>query len=165
MLTTVDEATSHQVLRQAYGHFPSGVAAVCALIDGKPVGMAVSSFTSVSLAPPLVSICADNGSTTWPRLRAASHIGVTILGAGHESACRQLAAKQGDRFAGITVHTTGNGAVFLEGAAAWLDCELDSEVPAGDHHIALLRVRAFQTEADNAPLVFHRSAFRRLTST
>ncbi|SFK65631.1 flavin reductase family protein [Amycolatopsis sacchari] len=165
MLTIVDEGTSRQVLRQAYGHFPSGVAAVCALLDGGPVGMAVSSFTSVSLAPPLVSICADNGSTTWPRLRTASHLGVTILGAGHEDACRQLAAKQGDRFAGFTVHTTSNGAVFLDGAAAWLDCELDSEIPAGDHRIALLRVRAFQTETGNAPLVFHRSAFRRLSGT
>jgi flavin reductase (DIM6/NTAB) family NADH-FMN oxidoreductase RutF len=162
MLTAVDQTTSHQVLRQAYAHFPSGVAAICAMAGDTPVGMAVSSFTSVSLEPPLVSVCADNGSATWPRLRTAAHIGVTILGAGQASVCRQLAAKQGDRFAGLTVHTTSSGAVFLDGGTAWLDCEIESEVPAGDHHIALLRVRALQTEAEHAPLVFHRSAFWRL---
>ena len=54
-------------LRRAFGCFPSGVTAVCAIIDGEPVGMAASSFTSVSIDPPLASICVQKSSTTWPR--------------------------------------------------------------------------------------------------
>src|SRR3546814_7956938 len=59
-------------LRAAFGCFPSGITAVCALIDGKPVGMAASSFTSVSLDPPLVSVCIQNRSKTWRQLRSRS---------------------------------------------------------------------------------------------
>lgn len=51
-------------LRRAFGCFPSGVTAVCAVVDGEPVGMAASSFTSVSMAPPLVSVCVQDSSAT-----------------------------------------------------------------------------------------------------
>lgn len=61
-----DKAT---LLRRAFGCFPTGVAAVCAVAETGPVGMAVSSFTSVSLEPPLLSVCMQNSSTTWPTLR------------------------------------------------------------------------------------------------
>ena len=72
-------------LRASFACFPSGVAAVCALIDGEPVGMVMSSFTSVSLDPPLVSVCVDLNSSTWPRLRSAPWLGVSILGEGCSS--------------------------------------------------------------------------------
>ena len=73
-------------LRDAFGIFPSGVVAVAALVDGRPVGLAASSFTSVSLEPPLVSISVAKSSKTWPDLRRSSHLGVTIL-AEHHGAC------------------------------------------------------------------------------
>ena len=63
----VDPATMRRVL----GHYPTGVVAVTAMHDGEPVGMAVGSFTSVSLRPALVGFFPDAGSTTWPRIRAA----------------------------------------------------------------------------------------------
>ena len=66
-------------LREAFGIFPSGVVAVAAEVDGKPVGLAASSFTSVSLDPPLVSFSIANTSKTWPDLRRAPHLGVSIL--------------------------------------------------------------------------------------
>ena len=58
-------------LRQAFGIFPSGVVAVAAQVDGEHVGLAASSFTSVSLEPPLVSFSIANASRTWPDLRRA----------------------------------------------------------------------------------------------
>jgi flavin reductase (DIM6/NTAB) family NADH-FMN oxidoreductase RutF len=70
-------------LRRVFGCFPSGVIAVCASIDGEPVGMAASSFTTVSVAPPLVSICVQNTSTTWPRLRECERLGVSVLAEHH----------------------------------------------------------------------------------
>jgi flavin reductase (DIM6/NTAB) family NADH-FMN oxidoreductase RutF len=72
-----------QVLREAYGTFPSGVTALCAMIDGAPTGMTASSFTSVSMDPPLVSICVANTSATWTRLRPSARLGVSVLASGN----------------------------------------------------------------------------------
>ena len=151
-----------QVLREAYGTFPSGVTALCAMIDGAPVGMAASSFTSVSMDPPLVSICVANTSSTWARLRPSARLGVSVLAAGHEPAARQLSAKTGDRFAGLGLEVTDAGAVLIEESAAWLDCSLYQEIPAGDHSMLLLRIEALRTFPDQHPLVFHASTFRQL---
>lgn len=88
-------------LRRAFGCFPSGVTAVCALVDGEPVGMAASSFTSVSVSPPLVSVCIQNISSTWPKLRRRPRLGLSVLAEGHDAACARLASKDGDRFADV----------------------------------------------------------------
>jgi flavin reductase (DIM6/NTAB) family NADH-FMN oxidoreductase RutF len=151
-------------LRRAFGCFPSGVTAVCASIDGMPVGMAASSFTSVSIDPPLILVCVANESATWAQLRGASRLGLSILSADHDQACRQLAAKDGDRFAGCEWWATDDGAVFVAGATALMHCSLEEELPAGDHHIALLRIRALEADPTVAPLVFHASRFARLSS-
>ena len=149
-------------LRRAYGCFPSGVTAVCALADGVPVGIAASSFTSVSIDPPLVSVCVQNTSATWPRLRSLPRLGVSVLGHQQNAAARQLAAKQGDRFANLALTHTADGAVLVHGAVAWLDCSIRTEVPAGDHAIVLLRIHALRARPDDEPLVFHGSRFRQL---
>ncbi|ALL79751.1 flavin reductase (plasmid) [Pseudonocardia sp. EC080610-09] len=149
-------------LRRAYGCFPSGVAAVCSMVDGEPVGMAVSSFTSVSMDPPLVSVSVQHSSTTWPRLRGASRLGVSVLTEGQDAACVSLSRRGGDRFAGIEWQRDAAGAVMITGATAWLDCSLHGEVPAGDHSIALLRIHRLCSDPSLEPLVFHGSRFRRL---
>ena len=151
-------------LRRAYGCFPSGVTAVCALHDGIPVGIAASSFTSVSVEPALVSVCVQNSSTTWPRLRTLTRLGVSVLGQDQNVAAQRLAAKQGDRFAELDWVPTYDGGVLVDGAVAWLDCSIHAEVPAGDHAIVLLRIHALRAEPDRAPLVFHGSRFRQLVA-
>ena len=149
-------------LRDAYGHTASGVVAVCGLVDGEPVGMVASSFVPVSLDPPLVSFCAMRTSRTWSVLRAAPGLGVSVLGENHGELCRQLSAPAGDRFAGIRWEPGESGAVFLHETALWLECSLDVEVDAGDHVIALLRLRRVTPFPRIRPLVFHRGRFERL---
>jgi flavin reductase (DIM6/NTAB) family NADH-FMN oxidoreductase RutF len=149
-------------LRRAFAMFPSGVTAVCATVEGRPVGLAASSFTSVSLDPPLVSVCIAHTSSTWPLLRAAGRVGVSVLAEGHASIARQLAGKAADRFTGVD-WTDGPGhSVFIHGAALWLDCSVSREVPAGDHDIVLLEIRAVTPHPDRNPIVFHGSHFRQL---
>lgn len=80
-------------LRTAFGIFPTGVVAVAAEVEGQLTGLAASSFTSVSLAPPLVSVSIANTSRTWPRLRRAASLGVTVLADHHRGAARQLAGR------------------------------------------------------------------------
>lgn len=150
-------------LRRAFGRFPSGIAALCAEIDGEPQGIVASSFTvGVSMEPPLVMFAVQNTSRTWPVLRSAQRIGVSVLGTGHDGVCRQIASRDGDRFAGLELHEA-EGALFLDEAALWLDCSIENEVPAGDHAVVLLRVHGYSTHEDaHEPLVFHGSAFRNL---
>jgi flavin reductase (DIM6/NTAB) family NADH-FMN oxidoreductase RutF len=154
--------TNIRELRNAYACFPTGVTALCALVDGRPAGLAASSFTSVSLEPPLVSVCLQSNSTTWPQLRASPRLGVSFLGVYHDIACRQLSAKTGDRFAGISWEASAAGAVFIDGASVWLECLIDQCIAAGDHEIALLRIETLKVEPDVSPLVFHASRFREL---
>ena len=103
-----------QRLREAFGVFPSGVVAVAAEIDGRKVGLAASSFSSVSLDPPLVQFSVANGSKTWPDLRGADHLGLTVLADHHGGLCRQLAGDVEHRFDGIAVSATPAGALYID---------------------------------------------------
>ncbi|HEY1919831.1 MAG TPA: flavin reductase family protein [Streptosporangiaceae bacterium] len=149
-------------LRRVFGAFPTGVTAVAALVGDAPAGLAASSFTSVSLDPPIVSVCMGHNSATWPRIRTAAHLGVSVLGAHQEEACRWLSAKGIDRFAALPWRATTDGAVLIEGASAWLECSVDQEVDVGDHTVVMLRVHQLDADSTVPPLIFHASRFRRL---
>ncbi|MFI9412829.1 flavin reductase family protein [Nocardia gamkensis] len=156
--------SSPDQLRLTFGCFPSGVIAVCAERHGQAVGMLVSSFTSVSLDPALVSICTMNSSQTWALLRDAPRLGLSILGDEQEPMCRQLASRPADRFSGIDYERTAEGAVLVPGATAWLDCAPHEEFPAGDHTIVVLAIRGIRAHPSAHPLVFHGSRYRRLVA-
>ena len=149
-------------LREAFGHFPTGVIAIAAEVDGVRVGLAASTFVPVSLDPPLVSFCVQNTSTTWPKLKDLPALGISVLGQQHDAAARTLAAKTGDRFAGMETELRDNGALFIHGTSVWLETSIDQLVPAGDHTIVVLAISDIVINPDVEPMVFHRSAFRRL---
>jgi len=152
-----------QNLRRVYGAYPTGVAVVAGLVGGRPAGIAASSFVSVSLDPPLVAVCVAHTSTTWPLLRERPRIGISVLGAHQEHIGRQLGARTNDRFAGVDWRSTVDGCVLVAGAAAWFDCSIEQQVRSGDHDIVVFHVQDLGAAADVPPLVFHASAFRRLT--
>ncbi|MFT4200361.1 flavin reductase family protein [Gordonia sp. (in: high G+C Gram-positive bacteria)] len=154
-------AETPEVLRRAYSCFPSGVVAVCAHDDGTDfVGMAASSFSTVSIDPPLVSVCVQNTSSTWPRLRDRATVGVSVFAHDQSELCRRLAGPAAERFTGVDVLSTADGALFVDGAAAHLACDLHAEYPAGDHTVVLLRIRSLWANPRVDPLVFHASTFR-----
>jgi flavin reductase (DIM6/NTAB) family NADH-FMN oxidoreductase RutF len=151
-------------LREAFGHFPSGVIAIAAEVDGVRIGLAASTFVPVSLDPPLVSFCVQNNSETWPKLKDLPSLGISVLGESHDVAARTLAAKTGDRFAGLHTESRDSGAVFVHGTSVWLESTIEQLVPAGDHTIVILAVSDITVHQDVPPIVFHRSTFRRLGS-
>ena len=165
MITAVDEQFDQPLLRQAFGCFPSGVTAFCGLLDGTAEGMAASSFTSVSLDPPLVSVCVATTSTTWPKLARLDRLGLSVLAGDHAPIARSLAAKNGRRFDGIDWTATDSGAVFVHGATLWLECAPFKRIEAGDHEIVVLRIVALAMYPDVDPMIFHRSDFRELAVT
>jgi flavin reductase (DIM6/NTAB) family NADH-FMN oxidoreductase RutF len=155
----------HARLRQAFGTFPTGVVAVAAEVDGAMVGLAASSFTSVSLDPPLVSISLARSSKTWPALRRASRLGLTVLADHHGPLCRQLAGPVAHRFDNVDVTVTDHRAVIIDDGLAKFETTVYREVQAGDHVLVLLELHAVDHSDVSAPLVFHRSAFGRLATS
>jgi 3-hydroxy-9,10-secoandrosta-1,3,5(10)-triene-9,17-dione monooxygenase reductase component len=141
--------------RRVLGHVPTGVALITATTPAGPAGMAVNSFTSVSLDPPLVSFCAAHTSSTWPRIQAAGSFSVNVLGEDHSGVSRRFAQKGADRFAGLGHRPGATGAPVLDGVAAHLDCELYAVLEAGDHVIVLGRVVHLDADEEVRPLVFH----------
>jgi flavin reductase (DIM6/NTAB) family NADH-FMN oxidoreductase RutF len=154
---TFDSAKYRQVL----GHFPTGVTVITAALDGTPVGMAVGSFASVSLDPPLVAFFAGHSSTSWPKIKAAGSFCVNILAEDQEEICRRFASKEEDKFAGLGWHPAASGAPLLAGVLAWIDCDIDSVIDAGDHVCVLGRIRELEVGHDGAPLVFFRGGYGR----
>jgi 3-hydroxy-9,10-secoandrosta-1,3,5(10)-triene-9,17-dione monooxygenase reductase component len=149
---------SPEQLREVLGHLPTGVTVIASMADGRPVGMSANSFTSVSLAPPLVLFCPAKSSTTWPPIRAAGRFCVNVMAGHHEGICRQFARKGEDRFKGVAWHERSRGPA-LDDAVAWLDCEIDAEHDAGDHTIVVARVLGIDATPELGPLVFFRGRY------
>lgn len=162
MLTTYTDDTA--ALRRAFAGFPSGVAVVAALVDGEPAVLVASSFTvGVSEDPPLVLFAVRKASRTWLALRDAPALGVSVLGEQAADQVRQMAAADvAGRLRGVSTATAASGAVLLDSATTWLECEVYDVHAAGDHDIVVLRVRALRHDGDGRPLVWHRSDFARL---
>lgn len=160
------QSLDSQVLRETFAHFPSGVAAMTAEVDGVPHALVASSFTvGVSLEPALVMFAVQKSSATWPVLRRASRMGVSILGQDQGALCRQLANRDKNaRFAGVDAHRLESGALLLPNASLWFECSIFDEHPAGDHDVVLLEIHALHLDKQTSPLVFHDSAFRQLAA-
>jgi 3-hydroxy-9,10-secoandrosta-1,3,5(10)-triene-9,17-dione monooxygenase reductase component len=158
----VNVIIDHGRYRSVLGHLPTGVVVVAAVDAGEPVGMAVGSFTSVSLDPPLVGFFADRGSSTLPRLRAAGAFSVSVLSSDQEDICRRFAAKGANKFAGIRWQPGKSGSPILAGALAYVECRLDAVREVGDHLLVVGEVIELDVLSSAAPLVFHRGRYSRL---
>lgn len=149
-------------LRKQFSRAPSAVTLVAGLVNDQPDGFVVATFVGLSLDPPLVSISIQRSSRTWVRLRELRAVGLTILATDQAPYTRQLAAREGDRFSNVDWFATELGAVGLENGTAFYSCELEQEVPAGDHILAIFRVLGTSNDQAADPLIFADSAFQRL---
>jgi flavin reductase (DIM6/NTAB) family NADH-FMN oxidoreductase RutF len=146
--------------RQVLGNYPTGVCVITAVAaDGTHVAMVVGSFTSVSLDPPLVGFFPDKRSTSWPKIEEAGKFCVNVLGAAHQSLCRQLAASNPDKFAGVEFRLSGNGSPILDSAIAWIDCSLQQVVETGDHYLVLGSVAEMAVVREEDPMLFFRGKY------
>jgi flavin reductase (DIM6/NTAB) family NADH-FMN oxidoreductase RutF len=147
--------------RQVLGHFTTGVTVITAAPASGPVGMAVGSFCSVSLDPPLVAFFPARSSTSWPGIQQAGSFCVNILGEDQEEVCRRFASKDDDKFAGLGWRPAASGAPLLEGVLAWIDCDIETVSDAGDHFSVTGRVRDLAVGQDEGPLLFFRGGYGR----
>lgn len=147
--------------RQVLGHFPTGVTVVTAAPASGPVGLAVGSFASVSLDPPLVAFFPDKRSTSWPRIEEAGSFCVNVLAEDQEEVCRRFASKSDDKFEGLGWRPAPSGAPILAGTLAWIDCDIHAVIDAGDHFYVTGAVRELEVEREGGPLLFFRGGYGR----
>ena len=153
---SIDPAAFRQVL----GSYPTGVCAITALgADGKPVGMVVGTFTSVSLEPPLVGFLPGRNSSTWPQIETAGRFCVNVLGSDQQAVCRQVAGKGADKFAGLDIVVSNHGLPVIAGAIARIECTIHSVTEAGDHWFVLGNVLHMEVSRDEDPMLFHRGRY------
>lgn len=141
--------------RATIGRFPTGVAIVTATGPHGPAGMTTNAISSVSLQPLLLLVCFDNASRTLPVVREAERFAVNVLGSGQEELARVFASKRvaDEKFAAVT-HSEAHGVPVLDGALAWLACELRELVEAGDHTIGIGEVLGLGGSTAGEPLVW-----------
>ncbi|MCJ7857835.1 flavin reductase family protein [Corynebacterium kalidii] len=144
-------------LRSAWASIPTPITTVAALVDGRPVGLVVGSYVGLSLEPALVAVSVQKTSRTWPLLRTADHLGISVLTRAHRGHVRQLAGPVDSRFDTVG-WTSDRGAVLVDDAAAHLTGRVVNEIDTGDHTTAVLRVDRVHGQAPSeTPLVFHGS--------
>lgn len=145
--------------RRLLGHFATGVTIITLVRpDGRPAGMTASSLASVSLEPPLVSVCVGLDAEIHPLLAGADRWTVNVLADDQEALSRRFAEADGNRFDGIGYATTPGGLVLLAGALAHIECEPYAHYPAGDHTLFLGRVVGGATNA-GSPLLYYRGGY------
>ena len=152
-------------LRAAMRAWTSGVTIVTAVYEGEQHGMTVSSFTSISLDPPLIVISLQTVSRTHDMVARAQAFGVTILAAGQQELSERFANRQpsaGERLDGLETETLVTGAPFIKGGLAFLDCRVTQSIQSGMNTLFIAEVVAVRGDDHDAPLVYHDRTYRRL---
>lgn len=159
-MSTMTHEESSIDLSTIYKQFPSGVVALAATVDGQPNVLVASSFSvGVSEQPPLVMLAVQKTSSTWPKLKKAQEIGISILGKGHDKICRQLSSRDtSSRLKNVAFSTQGE-AILVDDAAGYFVCRLHEEHAAGDHTIVVLEVINLEPVHEIDPLIYYRSNF------
>ena len=132
--------------------------------DGRPTGLTVSAFCSVSLDPPQVLVCVDHKSQSYPALRDRDRFAVNFLGERHEDVSRRFATTRLDKFDGVPHKLSSHGVPLLEGALAQLECRTVSRHVEGDHTILVALVEEARNGAGE-PLLYFRGKYRGLADT
>jgi flavin reductase (DIM6/NTAB) family NADH-FMN oxidoreductase RutF len=153
----VTDAERKQAFRRVVGSFPTGVCVVTSEHEGRPAGMTLNSFTSVSLDPLLVLVSLAHGSRTLDTVRRGRRFAVSVLQRGQRGIALDFATS-GGMFPETHVRRTGDGFLLVRHAFVHLSCEVEELVTAGDHDLVLGRVLDFAGQPGE-PLVFYAGQF------
>jgi flavin reductase (DIM6/NTAB) family NADH-FMN oxidoreductase RutF len=148
--------------RQLLGRFATGVSIITVTApDGRLLGMTANSLSSVSLYPPLISVCVDREAGMHNAILAVDHFVVNVLSSTQETLARRFADRHEDRFEGIGYHISPEGLILLGGVLAHVECQRFAHYPGGDHTIVLGRVTGGST-SKGRPLLYYRGGYAAL---
>jgi flavin reductase (DIM6/NTAB) family NADH-FMN oxidoreductase RutF len=149
--------------RDIMGNFPTGVIVVTTIgEDGRPVGLTINSFSSVSLEPPMVLWSLALRAPSLVAFRASNVFALNILSKDQLDLCKSFAKPSTDKYACVEYCQGGAGLPLLSGAVAHIECRTVARYPGGDHEIYLGEVAAMDG-FERDPLLFHRGQFRMLS--
>ncbi len=149
--------------RLAMSHFASGVTIVTTEHEGRPFGMTVASFASLSLNPKLVLVCIETSVKTHEAIVAAGKFGVSILASDQTDISSKFASRSDDKFSGVDVFRGALDLPMINGALTTIECSLQAQLPGGDHSIFVGEVIDIQTR-EGDPLLYFRSGYREMRS-
>jgi flavin reductase (DIM6/NTAB) family NADH-FMN oxidoreductase RutF len=141
--------------------FASGVTVVTTVLNGKPMGLTVSAFTSLSADPMLVLVSVDRRGASHDALIAAGAFAVNILAEGQADLSTRFASKVEDKFEGVPYQLGPNGLPLLDGALAYVECRTAETLPGGDHTIFVGAVLGGAANA-GSPLLYFRRGYHKL---
>lgn len=147
-----------EIMKTFNRQFVTGVTVVTTTEGETPKGLAVNAYASVSLEPPLVMVCIQKTSSTYPALFASTHLGINILSNRQQGTVSTFASKAADKFAEIDWHAGPNGSPLLDGSSAALEAEIRERFQAKTHTIFICRVRHAEV-TDAAPMVYQAGRF------
>jgi flavin reductase (DIM6/NTAB) family NADH-FMN oxidoreductase RutF len=152
--------------RTTLGHFASGIVIIAARHEGRPVGLSIQSFASLSLDPPLVSLSVSLTSATWPMIAEEGRFCASILSADQETLCRRFAVSGADKFEGVPWTASPRTlSPRIEGALAWVDCGIRAVYQAGDHWLIVADVLDLGGGGRaRPPLLFYQGTFGTLSA-
>lgn len=153
----IDEAR----FRQAMGYFASGVTVVTTQLDGELYGMTVSSFSSLSLKPPLVLICIDRGVPSHDAIARAGQFVVNMLDKRQEHLSRRFATASDEKFKGVAWHSGTLGLPVLDHVLAVVECRVHATFDGGDHTIFVGQVIDAEVN-EGTPLLYYRRGYHEL---
>ena len=152
-----------RTLRDALGCFATGVTVVTCLGEGgRPAGLTVNSFTSVSLDPPLLLVCLAKQAASSAALIAAENFAVNVLQTGQQPASIRFSTRDEDRFGTTQWTCEEGGAPILADSLGVFECERHAVHDGGDHHILIGQVVKASFDASLDPLLYFRGKYRRL---
>jgi flavin reductase (DIM6/NTAB) family NADH-FMN oxidoreductase RutF len=159
-------AFSGKDFRAALGSFATGVTVVTTAKGGHGYGMTVNAFSSVSLDPPLVLVCAISGTAGSEEIDRNGCFAVNILAVDQEPLSGYFASRDRprgrDAFRDVDHDLGQSGAPLIKGVAAHLDCRLAQSYTVGDHEIFIGEVLELHVDPGAEPLVFHGGRYRLL---
>jgi len=154
----ISEPVDADKLRAAMRRWSTGVTIVTAQHNLIKHGMTVSSFTSISLDPPLVLVSLEQTAKTTALIHASGAFGVTILGEDQQWISDRFAGRvpeAGDRFEGVDFVPLKTGAPLLVDGIANFDCRVVSARDAGTHTLFLGEVVDIRIGKDSKPLLYY----------
>lgn len=155
-------SVSVEAFKRALANLAGGVVIVTTSDEeGVARGMTATAVCSVSVDPPLVMACMDQGAATHRAVRAAGVFALNLLPARAEKLAARFASNRADKFEGLETSIGDTGAPILADAFAFCDCVVEKTVDAGDHTIFIGRVLGaghFENDA-RSPLLYFRGDY------
>ncbi len=160
------EILNEKQIREVMRSWATGVTVVTAGHDGQTHGMTVSSFTSISLEPPLVLVALERSTRTRQFVNDSLAFGISILSEEQEEISNQFAGwitEEGNRFKGLETFTLDSNSPMIEGGLGFIDCKVESVYEVGTHTIFIGEATSIKINDDNkAPLIYFNQKYGQL---